>query len=95
MKKVVIKFLGYILILIGFFLMVFNLSPSLVMPFFNETNNSFTTTVISNSSSSYGMYIGFVLILVGVFLSMRKKKVSKKREVPVIEGGEIVEYRRE
>lgn len=96
MKKGAIKILGYVLVVFGFLMMIFNLVPSLFVSFLNETNNSFTTTVVSTSSSSYGMYVGFVLILIGVFLSMRKKKIiSKRREVPVTENGKIIEYRRE
>jgi hypothetical protein len=96
MKKGVVKIFGYVLILVGFFVMVINLSPAFVNPLLNETNNFLVSEVASYSVGSYGMYGGFILILIGVFLSLRKNKtVSKRREVPVTENGTVIEYRRE
>jgi len=78
------KVIGYILVAIGFILLIITSSPFQTylaqVPF------------LSQQPTMYLMIAGAVVIIVGVFFLMGKQQ-KKEREVPIFKGKDVVGYR--
>jgi hypothetical protein len=80
------KILGYIVSLLG--LAVLSLTFEQVLDFLNTP-----LPVVATQTNL--IIAGLVLIAIGVFLLLEKKKTERKAEIPIYEGRKIVGYRRD
>lgn len=87
------KVLGYIVSLLGVFVLVSSRIPKL-----SELISSFFKFIPKESFTKYLIYFGLALIFIGIFLlvvSIRSSSYSAPKEVPIYQGNKIVGYRRQ
>ena len=87
------RIIGYLSSLLGVLVLVSSRIPKL-----GERVSSILKFIPKESFSKYSLYLGFGLIILGLFMlfvSLKKgPRTSAGREVPIYSGNQIVGYRR-
>ena len=77
------KLVGLILIIVGFVLLLLNLSPV----------KDYVGKFIPEVSQNYILSVGVILVLIGLFLARGKKKLREDL-LPIFEGKKVVGYQK-